>query len=415
MQQHHVRRNLLALTGDFIFFSIGFAFFDPLVIVPAFVKEFTGSSLLIGALSALRILMITVPQIWAASFLVAQPRKKPLLVWATFGGRLPVLFLALATLLWTKSHLWLTMAVLTLSVAIFYTSEALNSVSWPALVGKVIPDKLRGRFFGVGQLFSSLGAGVSGYIVSRVLDKAGGSSPDRWALLFGFGFVSLMLSLVSMLFIREEAEDKTPGRTDIRQGLRMMAQFFREDRGLRRVIVTQIVLSTAGAAFPFFVVRARETFIANDAIIGAFLTAQSIGGAVSALIGGYLIDRVGSWAAIRLGAVAQVAALLAVILAGTLGAPAAFYFAAFFLLGFVVSSTWWSFSAYLLDIATDEQRPIYLATNGILNSVTVANPIIVGALFTVLAPEIVFGVMAALSGVGAVLTWMLRKGRRVGA
>ena len=68
----------------------------------------------------------------------------------------------------------------------------------------------------------------------------------------------------------------------------------------------------------------------------------------------------------------------------------------------------------MLDIASDEQRPIYLATNGILNSVTVASPIIVGAMFTVLAPEIVFGVMAVLSGVGAILTWMLRKGRRVG-
>ena len=411
MQQQHVRRNLLALVGDFVFFSIGFAFYDPLVIVPAFVKEFTDSSLLIGALSALRILMITVPQIWAASFLVAQPRKKPLLVWSTFGGRFPILFLALATLLWTRNHVWLTMVVLTLSVAIFYTSEALNSVSWPALVGKVIPDKLRGRFFGAGQLFSSLGAAVAGIIVSRILDKDGAALPERWALLFGLGFVALMLSLISMFFIREKAEDKTPGKTDIRHGLRMMLHYLRTDASLRRVVITQIVIGTAGAAFPFFIVRAREAFIGNDAIIGALLTTQSIGGAAAALIAGYLIDRVGSWAAIRLGAVAQTASLLAVILAGAFGAPTFFYFAAFFLLGFVVSSTWWSFSAYLLDIADNEQRPIYLATSGILSSVTVLNPLIVGALFETLPPGTVFIVMAALSLCGGALAWRLRKGR----
>jgi MFS family permease len=415
MQEQNVRRNVLALAGDYIFFSIGFAFYDPVVIVPAFVKEFTGSSLLIGALSALRILMITVPQIWAASILIAQPRKKPLLVWSTFGGRLPILFLILATLLWTRSHVWMTMVVLTLSVAIFFTSEALNGVTWPALVGKVIPDKIRGRFFGAGQLISSLGAAVAGIIVSRILDKDGAALPERWALLFGFGFVGLMLSLVSMLFIREEAEDKAPSRTDIRHGLRMMVHYLRTDASLRRVVITQIVLGTAGAAFPFFIVRAREAFVGNDAIIGELLTTQSIGGAAAALIAGYLIDRVGSWAAIRLGAVAQTAALLSVILAGALGAPTVFYFAAFFLLGFVTSSTWWSFSAYLLDIADNEQRPIYLATSGILSSITVLNPLIVGALFETLLPGTVFIIMAAFSACGGTLAWRLRKGKPVRA
>ena len=411
MQEQHVRRNLLALVGDFVFFSIGFAFYDPVVIIPAFVKEFTDSSLLIGALSALRILMITVPQIWAASFLVTQPRKKPLLVWSTFGGRFPILFLALATLLWTRNYVWLTMTVLTLSVAIFYTSEGLNSVSWPALVGKVIPDKLRGRFFGAGQLFSSIGAAVAGIIVSRILDKDGAALPERWSLLFGLGFVGLMLSLVSMFFIREEAENKTPGKTDIRHGLRMMKHYLRTDASLRRVVITQIVIWTAGAAFPFFIVYAREAFVGNDAIIGALLTTQSIGGAAAALICGHLIDRVGSWAAIRLGAVAQTISLLAVILAGALGAPAVFYFTAFFLLGFVTASLWWSFSAYLLDIADNEQRPIYLAASGILSGVTVLNPLIVGALFEMLPPGTVFIIMVAISVYGGALAWRLRKSR----
>ena len=89
--QNRVWRNLLALIGDFVLFSIGFAFYDPFVVVPAFVQEFTGSELMVGVLSALRVLMITLPQMWAASVLVARPLKKPLLVWSSIGGRLPVL------------------------------------------------------------------------------------------------------------------------------------------------------------------------------------------------------------------------------------------------------------------------------------------------------------------------------------
>ena len=67
LDRQTTRRNVLALVGDFFFFSVGFAFYDPLVVVPSFVNEFTGSELLVGVLAALRVLFITVPQIWAAS------------------------------------------------------------------------------------------------------------------------------------------------------------------------------------------------------------------------------------------------------------------------------------------------------------------------------------------------------------
>ena len=112
VKQQTVTRNTLALIGDFFFFSIGFAFFDPLVVVPAFVNEFTGSELLIGALAALRVLMVTVPQIWSASMLEAQPRMKPLLMWSSFGGRLLIIVLAAAVLLWAETQTWLVILVL---------------------------------------------------------------------------------------------------------------------------------------------------------------------------------------------------------------------------------------------------------------------------------------------------------------
>jgi len=248
--------------------------------------------------------------------------------------------------------------------------------------------------------------------VGLILGEAGAAQPGRWALLFTCAFVGLMLSLVSMLFIREEPDDKVSTQISVRESVRSMWGYLRTDGSLRRVVIVQLILSFASAAFPFFVVRAREVFPGNDAIIGAFVTTQSVGGAAAALVGGYLIDKVGSWAAIRLGAVVQVVALLAVTFAGFVGPAQVFYFVAFFLLGFVISSGWWSFSAYLLDMATEEQRPIYLATNGMLNSLTIANPIIVGGLFELLLPELVFAVTAALSLIGAALAWTLRKGER---
>ncbi len=403
------RRNILALVGDFLFFSIGFAFYDPLVVIPAFVNEFTGSELLVGVLAALRVLFVTVPQIWAASLLEVQPRMKPVLIWSSIGGRLPILLLAVAVFLWAGTHTWLVVLILALSVMVFFTSEGLNGVSWPALVGKVVPEGFRGRFFGLGQFLSSLGAAAAGYVVNRILAQAQWARADRWALLFLCGFGWLMISVLSMTFIREKPVRHAATTVDLRRTLRTAWHYLGEDPWLRRMILAQLVLSTAASAFVFFVVRARQILPDAAEMIGTFVILQSVGSAVAALVGGLLVDRVGSWAAIRAAAAAEILALAAAALAGFGRYPLLLYFAAFFLVGFVNGASWWSFSAFLLDLATEDRRPVYLATTGILASVTVLNPVIIGALFAALRPELLFGAAAALATAGLALAWRLRR------
>ncbi|MBN1247033.1 MAG: hypothetical protein JXC32_05205 [Anaerolineae bacterium] len=409
-ERRTTRTNVLALVGDFVFFSIGFAFYDPLVVVPAFVNEFTGSALLVGLLSTLRVLMITVPQIWAASVLEARPRAKPLLIASSIGGRLPVLLLSIAVLLWADTRMGLVTLILALAVMLFFTSEGLNGVSWPALVGKVVPEGFRGRFFGLGQLLSSVGSLAAGFFVNRILDLQSLGRSSRWSLLFFVGFVWLMISVASMAFIREKAAASISDRPDIRESLRKAWIYLREDRWLRRVILVQLVISTPAATFAFFVVRARQLIPDAATMIGTFVMLQSVGSAAAALIGGTLIDHVGSWATIRVAAAVEVLALAAVTLGGVTHAALPFYFLAFFLMGFVNGASWWSFSAYLLDLAPEAKRPIYLATNGILASVTALNPVIAGALFEALQPEIVFGGASLLAVAGLALAWTLRQG-----
>jgi MFS family permease len=401
------RQNVLALSADFVFFTIGFAFFDPFVVVPAYVKQFTGSDLMVGVLAALRVLTLSLPQLWAASVLMARPRKRPLLMASSIGGRLPIAVLAAATLWWAAPRPWLVVGILGVAVALFFASEGLNSVTWPALVGKVVPAGIRGRFLGFGQLFSSLAAIGAGYVVRLLLGRGGSGDPARWAALLSCGFVGLMLSVVSMLFIREEAEPVASSKVDVGQSVRAMMGYLRSSRWLRRFVATQFVLGTAAATFSFFVVRARNLISGGDQLLGLFVILQNLGGVAAALICGQLIDRVGSWLAIRVVTGVQIAALAAAILAGVLGIPQGLYGVAFLLLGFVGGSSWWSLSAYLLDMATEEQRPIYLAVSGVLNSPTFLASVLVGAVYGLVAAEVVFAIALALSLVAAALAWSL--------
>ena len=285
IRQRDARQNVLALGADFVLFMLGFTFFDPFVLVPAFVKQFTGSDLMVGVLAGVRVLAISLPQLWVASFLVARQRKRPLLMASSIGGRLPIAVLGVATLLWAARFPWLVVGLLGVAVALFFVSEGLNGVTWPALVGKVIPDEMRGRFLGFGQLFSSLAAIGAGYAVRGVLGHESWSVPQRWAVLYGCGFVGLMLSVGSMLFIREDAEEVASSKVDVGASVRAMWGFLRSSPWLRRFVATQIVLGTASATFSFFVVRARALIPGGgDQLLGLFVIVQNLGGVAAALI-----------------------------------------------------------------------------------------------------------------------------------
>jgi len=304
----HTRRNIVFLSLDFVMFSIGFAFFDPTVLVPAFAKELSGSSFLVGALAGVRVLMVTLPQIVAASVLLNSARKKPLLALSSLGGRLPVLFLAIAVLFWSQSRPGLVIGALVLAIGLFFISEGLNGISWPDLVGKVIPAGIRGRFLGFGQLGSSLFAMGAGWGVKRILGEGGLAFPQNWALLFALAFVFLMLSLVAILLVYEEPDPVEKQPTRLWRAIRLLARHVRDDIKLRRLVILQIVLGIASTISPFVVVRARELLARGDDALALFLVMQNLGGVAAAISCGYLIDHVSSRAAIRVNVLLQIVA-----------------------------------------------------------------------------------------------------------
>jgi MFS family permease len=245
-----------------------------------------------------------------------------------------------------------------------------------------------------------------------ILGQAGPAYPANWALVFACGFAGLTLSLVAILCVREEPGEVAHATVSVRRSIGAMARYLREDARLRRAALSQITLGLAASTFPFFIIRAGQLLPRDGEMTGTFLVIQSAGGILAALICGYLIDRVGSRAAIRAGAGMQCIALLAVTVARVTGAPQALYSLAFLLLGFVVGSSWWSYGAYLLEIASDEQRPTYLAAYGILTGSPVfVGSIAVGSVFALLVPEAIFAVALGISLVGLRIAWSMGHGR----
>jgi MFS family permease len=397
------RRNLLLLTVDFVSFTVGFAFFDPLVVVPVFTQMLTGSGLAVGILAALRIVFITLPQVWAASVLATSSRYKPLVFGSSIAGRLPVVVLAVVVFCFAASAPWLVLAVLGLAVALFYSSEGLNSIAWPAMFGKLLPATIRGRFLGMGQLLSSLGALAAGYLIQRILSSDGPAYPVNWALMFTCASVGLFGSVLAIGLLRERPDTKPSAAVDVRKSIALLVRHVREDPRLRRIVQVEILLGLASSVFPFLVLRAQDLVPQGPEVIGTYLIVQNLGGMAAAAICGNIVDRVGSWAAVRVSTLIETITLALVTLAPVLGAPYIVYLMAFALLGFVTGSSWWTFTAYLMDIADEDRRPAYLAASGVLKSPVFVASLAVGATYGKVSPEVVFG-LALLCSVGALVT-----------
>ena len=174
------------------------------------------------------------------------------------------------------------------------------------------------------------------------------------------------------------------------------------------MVGAQLALGLAASVFPFLVIRAQELLTDGGALVSNFLVMRNLGGMVAAVICGYLIDRVGSRAAIRVVGATQCLALLAVMVGPSLHLAWGAYLAAFLLLGFVGATSWWSYSAYLMEIATPEERPVYLATSGIITSPTFIGAIIAGAVFPIINAEFLFGIALAISLVGLWAIWTIK-------
>lgn len=415
MNEQHpwLRRNLLLLIVDFMSFTVGFAFFDPLVVVPVFTRMLTGSGLAVGILSALRIVFVTLPQVWAAGVLSTSSRYKPLFLGSSIAGRLPVLILAVVVFFYAASAPWLVLVVLVLAVALFYSSEGLNSISWPAMFGKLLPAAIRGRFLGMGQLLSSLGALAAGYVIQRILSSDGPPYPANWALMFACASLGLFGSVLAIGLLRERPDPKPTGTVDVRRSIATLARHVRDDARLRRIVQVEILLGLASSVFPFFVLRAQDLVPQGQSAIGTFLIVQNLGGMASAAICGNVVDRVGSWAAVRLSTLVATLTLVLVTLAPLFGAPHVVYLIAFTLLGFVTGSSWWTFTTYLMDISAEDSRPAYLAASGVLKSPVFIASLLVGAAYGKVAPEFVFG-LALLCSIGALVTSLTLERMRAG-
>lgn len=417
----YTRWNFVVVVIDASFFMASLAFIDPMAVLPVLLSNLNASAVLIGLMGSIQRAGWLVPQLLVTSFVLHRERKLPFVIYPVLISRLPLIALAVVfSVKWGAANptalLFLTITVF----AVFFFGDGMVGVPWHDICARTIPPTLRGRFFGTIQLASGLLGIGAGELVRRVLADPAVSFPYNYGRLFLFLCVGMMISTIFVALIKEPRGGSTTEPQSLPVIIRAIPSTLRRYPLLRRLIVCQLLCGIPLVAMPFYAVYATEGLHLPAAVAGRFVQAAIVGSAAASMIWAYLSDRLGSTRVLRAVSWAIIGVPLSALLIppvvrllGLEEAMAPLYAIVFLLNGATWGGTWIGFTNYVLEIAPDDIRPLFLGLQATLASPAVVMPLVGGWLLGLMPFEALFCVAAAGGILALVYIYRLREPRHL--
>lgn len=380
-------------------FFAGLAFFENATVLPVLLAKLHASDTIIGLARFVQVVGFAFPALFASHYVHGRANHKAFLLWVCAIGRagllaLPPLFYFVAV-----PHPRLALIVFFVIYSVFWFLDGASVVSWFDIIGKTIPERVRGRFFGTMQVLNGLVAIGAGLIVNAVLKQV--DFRNDFTLLASLWCVGVLGSQICLSLIREpegtavEEEDKPAFTTYLRQAWPLVQRNHR----LGHLIITRFLLDGAGMALPFYILFADRDLGQGTRMVGIYAVLQSVGKVCTGPVWGWLSDHAGPRRGLQ--AVALCIVLIpAFALLSAHGTPAGM-FGVFFLLGAVQDGLWMVGSTLLLESVSDQDRPLAVGVTSLFQTPSALYAVIGGLLAQMTSYQTVFvgALMFAVSGV----------------
>ena len=231
------------------------------------------------------------PQLLVANHAQGLRRKLPfVLLLSGLLQRLPYPLIGLALLLFAVEAPGLALALFFIGIAAAALGGGVVTPAWFTMIGKVIPVRRRGIFFGLADGGGLLMGVVGAYFVGRILDAV--DYPGNFTLLFLIAGAPLAISWFALSLTREPESDDITQAVPLRHYFRQLPAVLRGHVNYRRFLIGYALLSLSMMSVSFFIILAILRFELSGADIG-LINAIFIGSqALMRLLFGWLGD---SW------------------------------------------------------------------------------------------------------------------------
>ncbi len=371
------------------FLALTKSMLDLNTIFPALVTSLVDSTTLFGFLYAIMLGVPFVFNIFFGHYLQSRVFKKPFLLTGVYLRAFS--FLGMAVVIYFFAEQAPLMVLLSLFgwIFLFSFSGGFAGVSYADIIGKLVARGERGKLYASKQFASSVAMLVGGLLIARIFSVKGMAYPANYALILLIGCGGLVVASIAFWLIREPAsETKTIPQERFRIFLSRVPAILRNDPAFLRFLIVENMASFSLMMLPFYMIFARETFRLGQEYVGRYLLFQIGGMIFSNLFWGMLSGKQGSKAVVRICIlIGGLIPMIAILFQGW--GPDSFV-VIFVLIGFVMSGRRVGFEPYLLDLAPEEKRTLYLGMNGTLNFSKVLLPVLGGVFIDLFGFHITF-------------------------
>jgi MFS family permease len=393
-----LRYNFTINVMDGAFFGLALGFASFVTVLPLFVSTMTDSAILIGLIPAINSVGWQLPQLFTARQVTRLSRYKPTVILTTIHERLP--FLGLAAVAWfipvlrRDVALWLTFGLLTWQGL----GGGFAATAWQSMIGKIIPAKRRGIFFGsqaaAANLFASGSAVLAGILLERL------DSPLDSTICFLLASASMAVSWVFLAKTREPDRppvDTNETRSDFWSSVGAILQ---RDVNFRWFLVARALSPMATVAFAFYTIYAVRHHGMSEGTAGLVTGVYAVTQTAANPILGWVGDRWSHRTVIEVGALAAAASASLAWLA-----PDMTWFYLVFILAGIANIGFWAIGlALTLEFGTEAERPAYI---GLANTLVAPSAILAPLLGGWLADSAGYPVAFLASAVSGLLTALI--------
>lgn len=406
-QKNGFKKHLIIFIWHGFFLALTLAMLDFNTVFPSLITDLIDSKVTFGILYSIMLGAPLIFNIIFSHFVQYYQYKRKFLLIGIYLRGLSFLGMAFFTYLFGRENPIIVLISFFFLIFLFSISGGFAGLAYTDIIGKLFGKGERGRVYAIKQFASSLAAFLGGLIVVRVFSLSGVEFPVNYSLTLLIGFIGLFIAAIAFWFIEEppsavEKEEREP----LGSFLKKIQAILKRDKRFFRFIMIENMASFSLMVLPFYMVFARDNFGIDESYIGRYLLFQIGGTILSNLFWGFISDSFGSKWVVRtcilLGGFIPVIAIL------ISGMGPDFYVLVFILIGFIISGRRVGFDPYLLDIAPDEQRTVYLGIRGTLNLLVVILPVIGGLFIDMLGYYFTFILVSLVM----ILTFILM-GRRI--
>jgi MFS family permease len=383
--------------------SIATTVAEPSTILPLIIHHFSSNLIIVGIFTSLLRGGAIVVQLFAAFYAQGYQKVMPALRVVFFFRFLSWFLIGASIYFVGDNNKNLTLWLIGIGLFFFSFSAGFGGIYFKEIIAKVFDKKERGKTMSNKQLFSSIGAILSGGVAGWVLEHF--EAPESYAFLFMISALLMSFGLIAFSTIEEPLKENITQREDnFIAFLKNAFLLFQNDARLR----LQILITLFGYAFllamPFIILKAQQSFELSGWLVGGFITIQMLG----SIFGNLFLWKRMTDNYVQMMQLAFV--LMIALFTLALFATTPWHYIVIFLLFGIARDGFRNADMNLiLEIAPEAKRPVYVAIQSTLTSFGLFFAIPGGVLLALFGYDILYLLTIMILIVGLLFTQKLLK------